>query len=172
MDVWGISNISLHLHMFYNIWFRKTFSYVLCSHQSWASKPYLLEVRNFLALFLKRLAGSGETMKQNGAPIWPEEETGMHGTRRSGAPKTYGGGQKKLGKFQGQGVGGDIRTGRLHQKSPSEELLYKALRKIRAGTCSHCKKENLFCREYLDSGGRCRIPKERGWRVPKPTTRA
>jgi hypothetical protein len=70
--------------------------------------------------------------------------------------KTYGGGQKKLGKSQGQGVGGDIRTGRQQQKLSSEELLYNALRKIRAGTYSHCKKENRFCREYLDSGWRKR----------------
>jgi hypothetical protein len=58
--------------------------------------------------------------------------------------KTHGGGQKKLGKSQGQGVGGDIRTGRLQQKLSSEKLLNNALRKIRAGTCTHYQKENHF----------------------------
>jgi hypothetical protein len=64
--------------------------------------------------------------------------------------KSYGGGPKKPGKLQGQGMGGDVRTGRPQQKQSPEELLYNASRQIRAGTCSHCKKENHFYRECPD----------------------
>jgi hypothetical protein len=64
--------------------------------------------------------------------------------------RSYGGAKKKFGKFQGQGVGGDVRTGRPQQKLSPEELLYNASRQIRAGTCSHCKKENHFYRECPD----------------------
>ena len=65
--------------------------------------------------------------------------------------KNYGeGAQKKPVKFQGQNGGGDVRTGRPQQKLSPEELLYNASRQIRAGTCSHCKKENHFYRECPD----------------------
>ncbi len=64
--------------------------------------------------------------------------------------KNYGGGSKKFAKFQGAGQGSDVRTTRLQQKLSPEELLYNASRQIRAGTCSHCKKENHFYRECPD----------------------
>jgi len=64
--------------------------------------------------------------------------------------RNYGGPKKKFTKFQGQSVGGDVRTFRPQQKLSPEELLYNASRQIRAGTCSHCKKENHFYRECPD----------------------
>ena len=63
--------------------------------------------------------------------------------------KQYGG-QKKPGKLQGQGFGGDVRVTRPQQKQSPEELLYAASRQVRAGVCSHCKKENHYYRECPD----------------------
>jgi len=66
--------------------------------------------------------------------------------------KKYGGAgvKKKFGKLQGQGERSDVRTSRPQQKLSPEELLYNASRQIRAGVCSHCKKENHFYRECPD----------------------
>jgi hypothetical protein len=65
--------------------------------------------------------------------------------------KKYGGpAKKKFGKIQGQGDRGDVRTSRPQQKLSPEELLFNASRQIRAGICSHCKKENHFYRECPD----------------------
>jgi len=64
--------------------------------------------------------------------------------------RNYGGPKKKPGKFQNQSAGSDVRTGRPQQKQSPEEMLYNASRQIRAGTCSHCKKENHFYRECPD----------------------
>jgi hypothetical protein len=44
-----------------------------------------------------------------------------------------------------------------------EELLYNASRQIRAGTCSHCKKENHFYRECPDFW--TKVQESRGKRV-------
>ena len=76
--------------------------------------------------------------------------------------KNYGP-QKKFVKFQGQGDGGNVRTGRPQQKLSPEELLYNASRQIRAGTCSHCKKENHFYRECPEFW--TEVQKSRGERV-------
>ena len=76
--------------------------------------------------------------------------------------KNYGP-QKKFVKFQGQGNGGNVRTGRPQQKLSPEELLYNASRQIRAGTCSHCKKENHFYRECPEFW--TEVQKSRGERV-------
>jgi hypothetical protein len=64
--------------------------------------------------------------------------------------QSSGGPQKKFTRFQGQGGGGDVCTRRPQQKLSPEDLLYNASRQIRAGTCSHCKKENHFYRECPD----------------------
>jgi hypothetical protein len=64
--------------------------------------------------------------------------------------KQYGGQQKKFTKLQGQGSGSNVRTNRPFQKLSPEELLFTASKQIRAGTCSHCKKENHFYRECPD----------------------
>jgi len=61
--------------------------------------------------------------------------------------RNYGGAKKKFGKVQTARVGGNVRTGRPQQKLSPEELLFNASRQIRAGTCSHCKKENHFYRK-------------------------
>ncbi len=77
--------------------------------------------------------------------------------------RSYGGPQKKFARFQGQGGGGDVRTRRPQQKLSPEELLYNASRQIRAGTCSHCKKENHFYRECPDFW--TKVQESRGKRV-------
>ncbi len=64
--------------------------------------------------------------------------------------RSYGGPRKKFGKIQSQGQGGDVRTSRPQQKLSPEELFYNASKQIRAGTCSHCKKEHHFYRECPD----------------------
>jgi hypothetical protein len=65
--------------------------------------------------------------------------------------KKYGGpAKKKFTKLQGQSDGGNVRTSRPQQKLSPEELLYNAARQIRAGVCSHCKKENHYYRECPD----------------------
>jgi hypothetical protein len=62
--------------------------------------------------------------------------------------RSYGGAQKKFGKLQNQGQGGDVRTNRgPPQRRSPEELLFNAAKQIRAGKCSHCNKENHFYRE-------------------------
>jgi hypothetical protein len=65
--------------------------------------------------------------------------------------KQHGGQQqKKFARVPGQGSGGNVRTNRPIQKLSPEELLFNASKQIRAGTCSHCKKENHFYRECPD----------------------
>jgi len=65
--------------------------------------------------------------------------------------RDYGRGGKKPRLVQEQGAGGDFRTrrqpaGQQIRLSP-EELLYNASKQVRAGICSHCRKENHFYRE-------------------------
>jgi hypothetical protein len=64
--------------------------------------------------------------------------------------RSYGGPRKKFGKIQSQGNGSDVRTSRPQQKLSPEELFYNASKQIRAGTCSHCKKEHHYYRECPD----------------------
>ncbi len=72
--------------------------------------------------------------------------------------RTYGGGQMKLGKFQGQGGGGDIRTGRLQQRSHS------TMHCARSGQAPvhTTRKKTTSNASIWFSGGQCRISEERG----------
>ena len=68
--------------------------------------------------------------------------------------RDYGRGQKKPRAVQVPSSGGDFRTTRQlfkqAQRLSPEELLYNAAKQVRAGVCSHCRKENHFYRECPD----------------------